>query len=299
MKTKQLVFGALTLLLATSLTFTGCRKDREEDNDTTGAEEHAMAEQYFEDLRQMANESQGDWSNGSFKNQPGNGSLISTCAVITINKIFLGGDSISEITIDFGPTNCLCLDGRYRRGKVFISFKVGTYWTPGAFVSVSTIKASDPGSDSYYVNDNHVSGTVSVANKGKNAAGHTNWDLIVNGSITKANNGGNITWSCNLNREWATGESTFFWWLDDSYALTGSASGTSSNGKIFSMQITSPLIRKIICPKHFVEGSFDFTHGTHPTRHVDYSYSQNNPAGSCDGWIAITINGKTYYKQLP
>ena len=42
--------------------------------------------------------------------------LISTCAQRTYVS------DTRTLTIDFGSTNCLCPDGRYRRGKIVVVF---------------------------------------------------------------------------------------------------------------------------------------------------------------------------------
>ncbi len=136
-----------------------------------------------------------------------------------------------------------------------------------------------------------MKGTKTVTNNGHNAAGHMNWSIAVNGTVVKANGQGTVTWTSTRDREWLAGESTPFIWADDEYGVTGTASGTSAKGVSFNVTITSQLVRKIACPKHFVTGTFDFTPGTKPVRHVDFSPPSN---GACDNIATVTINGKTY-----
>ena len=293
MKTKQLFFSAAVLILAASLTFTGCRKPaKEKDNDTTGAEDNSLADKSFEDMGQIANEAASAGGVSSYK-LSGYDGLLSHCIDTIIHDT-----ANKRITVDFGPTNCLGHDGRYRRGKIFISYSGSSYWDSLMSVNISSTLAGDPSSNSYFVNDNQIIGTKNITNKGHNSAGHMNWDVIVSGQIIKANNQGTITWTSTRNREWLAGEGTPSW-LDDVYGVTGTAQGTSPNGTPFNVTITSQLIRKIACPKHFVSGTFDFTPGSKPVRHVDFGYSPSpNPSGSCDNWISITINSNTYYKQL-
>ena len=300
MKTKQLLLSSAILIIALSLSITGCRKDKPKDpadTDTSGAEDNSLADKSFEDMGQISNEAA---SPGGVKNYKlaGYDGLLSHC-IDTIIR-----DTVNRrITVDFGPTNCLCHDNRYRRGKIFISYTLGYhgfgYWDSLSNITVTT---TDPITqvNTYFVNDNQIIGTKSITNKGRNSAGHLNWDLNVNGKIIKANNQGTITWTSSRNREWIAGYITPFQWGDDIYGVTGTASGTSANGTQFSMTITSQLLRKMSCPQHFVSGTFDFTPGTKPVRHVDFGYSLSPaPSGSCDSWISITINSNTYYKQLP
>lgn len=287
MKTKRLLISAAILVLTGVITLTSCRKNDEHDNDTSGAEDNALADKSFEDMGQISNEAAAGGLN-SFKNSGYDG-LLSHCATVSHDT------ANNQITVDFGTANCLCHDGRYRRGKVFISYTGNSYWDSLASVTITTAKSGDPSSDTYFVNDNQVIGTKTITNKGHNAAGHMNWDINVNGKVIKANGQGTVLWQSTRNREWIAGESTPLIWSDDVYGVTGSASGTSAKGTPFTVQITSQLIRKIACPKHFVEGKFDFTPGSKPTRHVDFSPPNN---GACDNVATVTINNKTYTVYL-
>lgn len=286
MKTKNLILSGAVLMIAASITFTGCRKKEEQDKDTSSAEDNSLADKSFEDMAQISNEA-ASGSMSSFKSGSYDG-LLSHCATVTHDT------ANNQITVDFGNANCLCHDGRYRRGKLFISYsntvvpEPYTYWDTLTNITISTAKTGDPSSDTYFVNDNQIIGTKTVTNKGHNGAGHMNWDVVVNGKVVKANSAGTVTWASTRNREWLAGESTPLIWSDDEYGVTGSANGTSVNGNPFSVQITSQLIRKISCPKHFVQGTLDFTPGSKPVRHVDFG------SGTCDDIATVTINGNTY-----
>lgn len=291
MKTKQLFLNAALFLLAASLTFTGCRKkDEVKDTDTSGAEDNSLADKSFEDMGQISNEA----ASGSVSSYrlSGYDGVLSHCTTLTFDT--LNSNDADSITVDFGSTNCLCHDGRYRRGKLYITYTAGKkYWDSLAVITIKTAPANN-----YFVNDNQVTGTKTVTNKG-HIGGHMTWHIEVSGQIIKANNQGTITWTSIRDREWLQGEGTPQW-SDDEYGVTGTAEGTSANGTQFSVTITSQLIRKMSCPKHFVSGTLDFTPGSKPVRHVDFGYSPSpNPPGSCDSWISITINSTTYYKQLP
>jgi hypothetical protein len=294
MKTRKLFLIMGVLIMSVSLSITGCRKDntKEDDKDTSDAEDNVKADKYFEDLGQIANEASFG-SVGSFKNG-NNESMLSLCAKVTLDS------TLRTFIVDFGTNNCLCADGSYRRGKVYISYTPGFhhlgYWDSLASHTITTAPT-----DNYFVDDAQVTGIKNVTNNGHNSAGHMNWSFIAKGQIVKANGSGTITWNSTRNREWIAGEKTLLW-QDDVYSITGSADGTSAKGVSFNMSITSPLIRKmaLACVKHFVSGTFDFTVGTKPVRHVDYGYSPApNPRGSCDGWISVTIKGNTIYRQLP
>lgn len=285
MKTKQLFLNAAVLLMAISFSLTSCRKDNDQDNDTSGAEDNALADKSFEDMGQISNEA-ANGSVGSFKMGAGHDGILASCATVTHDT------ALNTILIDFGSTNCLCNDGRYRRGKIYVSYSNAakgepfTYWDSLTQITITTSPTDD-----YFVNDHQVKGTKSVINNGHNGAGHMNWSVNVNGTIVKPNGQGTVTWTSTRNHEWLAGESTPFIWIDDEHGVTGSANGTSAKGTTFNVTITSQLVRKISCPKHFVTGAFDFTPGTKPVRQVDFSPPSN---GACDNIATVTINGKTY-----
>lgn len=285
MKTKQLILNAAVLLMAASFSLTSCRKDNDKDNDTTGAEDNALADKSFEDMGQISNEA-ANGSVGSFKIAENNGGLLTACATVTHDT------ALNTILIDFGPTNCLCNDGRYRRGKIYVNYSNSvqaepyTYWDSLTQITITTSPTDD-----YYVNDHQVKGSKTVTNNGHNGAGHMNWSVVVNGQIVKPSGQGTITWTTARNHEWLAGENTPLFWADDEHGVTGTSSGTSAKGVTFDVTITSQLVRKISCPKHFVTGTFDFTPGTKPVRHVDFSPPNN---GQCDNIATVTVNGNTY-----
>ncbi|MBN8703611.1 MAG: hypothetical protein J0M08_11130 [Bacteroidetes bacterium] len=284
MKTRNLFKVALSTLVVGSLFLTSCRKEKDEDNDTSDASDNALAEQTFNDMHNMANEAASSNTMSSYKNDPTNFSLLSGC--VTITRDTAVSSNTDTITIDFGSSNCLCLDGRNRRGQIIITY-TGKYRDSATVITITP--------NSYFVNDNQVIGTKVITNKGRNAAGNLNYDIVVNGSIilSSANGGGTITWQSNRNREWTAGSSTYTW-IDDQYSITGSASGTKANGNSFTSQITSPLIRNMApgCKKHFVQGTIDITPANKLTRTIDFG------SGACDNDATVTINNNTYNIKL-
>ena len=282
MKTKRILIGSVTMLMAASFVFTGCRRD-EEDTDTSAAADNAFAEACFTDVTNIADEAGITGNISSYRlGDPEAGALLSACATLVWDTA--NGADQDTITVDFGTANCACLDGRNRRGKILIYY-TGQYRDSA---SVHTI-----GFDNYFVNDNQILGTKTVTNLGHNAAGHLVYDIDVNGTIHLANNGGTITWTSQRQREWTAGESTQIW-ADDMYSITGSASGTSAAGETFTMNITSPLIRymALVCRRLVTQGTVELTPGSRPMRTIDFG------AGACDDIATVTINNHTYTIHL-
>jgi hypothetical protein len=266
-----------------SLLFVSCRKDKDEDDiETVTARDNALAENTYNDVANIADQAAtGTLSSylaptsSEYKS-----SLLSSCATITHDSV-----SVPRIlTIDFGSTNCLCNDGRYRRGIINVSYN-GSYRDSA---STHTISFTN-----YYVDNHKVSGTKTVVNNGHNAAGNLTYSISVNGQIDKSS-GGIITWTSSRTREWILGESTPTWG-DDVYLITGSASGvatpSSGTSTSYTIVITSALRKEIGC-RHFVSGKFELAPSGKATRYVDFG------TGACDNTAQVTINGHVYNVNL-
>ncbi len=273
MKTKKII-NYLFVVAAIGITISSCRKKEEKDNDTSASSDNALAEITYNDVNNIADEaSTGSLSSYLSTNDDADKSVLSTCATITHDTV-----SVPHLlTIDFGPTNCLCSDGRNRRGAINVSY-TGRYRDSA---STHTISFTN-----YFVNDNQILGTKTVTNNGHNAAGHLVYSVQVNGQIVKAGGGGTITWTSSRQREWIAGEGTPTW-LDDSYLITGSASGTSATGNSFTASITSALRKNIGC-RYLVSGTLALTPSGKATRYIDFG------SGACDNQATVTINGNVY-----
>lgn len=256
-------------------TITSCKKDKlndEEDNDTSAAADNSIAESTFNDVTNMADQA-ADGSLSTYRITDAAEGLLSVCATVTNDTTV----APHVLTIDFGTTNCLCKDGRYRRGKIKISYE-GHYRETG---HTHTITFAD-----YFVDDNQVMGTKTVLNNGKNSAGNLVFSVNVDGKIVKANGAGTITWQATRTREWIEGVLTPAW-NDDVYLITGSSNGTSASGTSFKHTIVKALRKEIGC-RHFVSGQLLMQPENKAERLIDYGN------GACDNEATVTINGKTF-----
>ncbi|CAN5915976.1 hypothetical protein BH11BAC7_BH11BAC7_24870 [soil metagenome] len=282
MKTNRIILNACLIIAASALMLTGCKKD-EEDTNTSASSDNAFAEATFNDVTNIADEAGISGSLSNYRTGPAaQDGLLSSCATISFDSA--NGADQDTIHINFGPTNCVGNDGRNRRGEILVYYS-GAYRDSG---SVHTITFNN-----YFVNDHQVRGTKIVTNLGHNSAGHLVYSLDINGQINLANNAGTITWTSQRQREWVQGEATMLW-SDDVYSVTGSASGTGTDGHTFTATITSPLIRimTIGCRRHFVQGIFEITPDNRPMRTVDFG------TGTCDDVATVTINSHTYTIHL-
>jgi hypothetical protein len=255
-----------SLFLTFSLIFVSCNRD-DVNYDPQAAYDNALIESIFEDAQEISDEAA--IRNESSRSGDSYTGMLSNCATITIDLT----KTPHEVIVDFGTSNCLCNDGRFRRGKIISTFN-GGYRDSGTVINHTF--------DDYYVNDHYVTGTKTVTNEGRNAKGNLYFEISVNGQVDKANNGGTITWIANRGREWAEGENTILNWADDVYLLTGSSSGKSSGGTNYTVDITKEL-RKEIGYKHIVSGILEYTPGTAQTRVIDYG------DGTRDNKVTISI----------
>ncbi len=274
MKTKN-ALKYIMVVATVGILFTSCRRDKDDkDTDTSSASDNALAEGTYNDVHNIADEaSTGNLSSYLAPASAENKAILTSCATITNDTSVIP----HILTIDFGTVNCLCNDGRNRRGIINVSYS-GLYRDSA---STHTISFTN-----YYVNDNQVLGTKTVTNNGHNAAGNLSYSVVVNGQIIKASGGGTITWNSTRTREWIVGESTLPW-NDDVYLITGSANGTNASGVSFNVTITSALRKELGC-RHLVSGQLTITPSGKPTRYVDFG------TGACDDQATVTINGNVY-----
>ena len=243
MKIKKSFFAILFGITITGLFIVACNKeDKEADQneEILTVKDNANAEKTFNDVSDIADQAYNSFQ--ATKSATTDGDIIGECAVVSLDTIFFP----RTITIDFGDTNCLCADGRYRRGKMPVSF-TGHYREEGTMITHTF--------DNYFVNDNQVLGTKIVTNAGRNENDHLYYTITVDGLIIKADGGGQVTWISDRIREWILGEVTPDR-FDDVYLITGNGSGTTTSGKNYTIEITNALRREIGC-KHFVSGTFE------------------------------------------
>ncbi|MBF9141527.1 hypothetical protein [Hymenobacter properus] len=177
------------------------------------------------------------------------------------------------LTIDFGPTNCLCPDGRYRRGQILVRFTTDVQTRrAGAVVT----------RQNYFVNDNQHTATRTFTDLG---LGSFSVD-VTNASIIRANNGGTHSWTASWTFTQTAGFGTPQF-SDDVFSVTGSSAGTNRNGVGYTTTVQSPLTKRGDCFKYFVQGTISISNTKGKTMVLDYGN------GACDNTATVSINGRT------
>ncbi len=271
---------AVTLLATLVISLGSCRK-RRLNRDTTTAIDVSMIEGGFNDVQKVSEDAMKE-ENLEGKSESGFKDIYGDPDV-TVSPAWPDTTWPKTITIDFGAGTTDWL-GRTRKGVITIT-ATGKYRDSAA---VFTIVPS-----SYFVEDYKIEGTKTITNNGRNGAGNLNYTIdIDNGKITTPD-GEIATWESLRNREWILGESTTFisdGWsgiTDDTYSITGSASGVNRLGRDFVVTITSPLIVALDC-KWVKQGTLELVPEDLDTRTVDYG------SGACDNDATVEINGRTY-----
>ena len=180
-----------------------------------------------------------------------------------------------KITIDYGPENHKILVHRTKeawvRGKIIV-VKTGPHYRPN---TQRTVTFKD-----YYFNDNHVEGDKLYENLGKNDNGNFVFAWTVEIKVTTPE-GKWVSKIENKQREKIAGARTKRIW-DDEFLVTGSSSGSKSNGFTYNRTILdeNPVWRKRVC-RFPVKGTVSIVNSRR-TYTLDYG------DGECDAIATIT-----------
>src|ERR1035437_7184634 len=213
MRKPTLILSTAAITISVFIFIASCHKTKPNTitEDTGYTTEQSTAEKTFNDVQSIADQA-STISTGNPMNYKTTATTSLGCA--TVHK------SADSIVIDFGATDCLCRDGRTRRGQIIVTY-TGNYADSG---SVHTITFNN-----YYQNDNKVTGTKTVTNMGHNTSGQPFFNISITGAVTLAG-GGTITTSWTRIRTWTAGSSTPTDFTDDVYSIYGSGTMTRANG---------------------------------------------------------------------
>lgn len=269
------------LLLGSLLAFASCQKDKEAvpEDALVSAEDQARLETEMESVQNFVDAEAAD-PDLETSNASKSGNLPS-CATRTWNA------ATKTLTIDFGATNCLCKDGKLRRGQLVAVFN-GPWQTAGATVTTTMVN--------YFVNDLLHTGTrlATVINPA-NTPNFKYRVAVQDASIAFAD-GTTRDWTALREVERVAGHGTPTL-LDDEYLVTGSAQGTNRRGVAFNATIGQPLkkVFQVGCARNFVSGTITITNANQKTMLLNYD---PNGTETCDKVASVTVNGQTRYITL-
>jgi hypothetical protein len=274
MKLKS-IFSVKSLLLVGSLALVvACKKENlvvSEDPSaassaiSTSANDDNTADAAFMDLKEVTDQT------GVEATVKGIDSTKYPCAKIT-TKVDTIAKSITA-TIDFGDKNCLCKDGKNRRGKIQVKI-TGNKNIVGSTVVYTAVD--------YFVNDHGVSGTKTLTVVDDNSFRI----VVVNGKVTKAN-GGIITWNTDRTRTMTVGFDTKDNPSDDVFEVSGTTSGINAAGNAYKFTTLTPIVKARAC--HWITaGKLKIERAGKLDAVVDYG------DGTCDSLATITVANKTF-----
>lgn len=243
--------------------------------DLQSVDDHNEAQKEFDDVFSTSELAMKDFDNDMGK---GANQVLSdtTCAILSIDTSYSVNGAKGRITIDFGSTNCVGVDGRNRRGKIFVDY-TGKYRTIGTKITTTF--------DNYYVNDVKVEGSKVVETETREIYNVT----VTGGKLTFTDNT-IITWQSDATRTWTEGNSTDFadiWNIwNDVHVLNGTASGVGRFGQSFDVDIDN-ITLKLAC---WLEGVFAPVEGkikVKPENFDDIVLDYGD--GACDKKGTVTV----------
>jgi hypothetical protein len=224
-----------------------CRKNQDKNDSAEIAQQNTLSQKSMDEIGTMAAQA----ISGQFT------TYAASCDTI----IYDTTGTTKTITIDFGTADCLCADGKRRKGKVLVS-------NNGQFDGIGAANATTITTSNYYVNDNLIEGNRTVTRTSVNL-----WTIVSNATITLSGELGVITWKGDHVRKYVSGENTPYI-ADDEYELTGSATGVNTKDVEFTVTVIEPLkvqtgcrwikggMLEITSPSIKEEATFDYGDGT-------------------------------------
>jgi hypothetical protein len=281
---RSLLRNGAIIMMASILTLTACKK--KSDNNTTTLTNADDNGGYASDAAKLDQNSNDAMSISDAAATTGSSNLRTTSGYPLVTRVFATPDTV--ITIDFGPINHICLDGKNRRGQIIVTYS-GRYKDSGSTHAITT--------SNYYVDDNKVIFHKTVTNVGAIGSGPVSYNVTVNDSIILGTDSV-IYWTGNRTRTWSEGYGTTTW-TDDVYLIGGVTTLHRANGKVFTFTISVSDPLKVALGCRYIEAgtvtisSTSFTGGD---RTLNYTYGPTS--GGCDNEAAVTIGAHTYHITL-
>jgi hypothetical protein len=289
---KMRLNGPFSVLLASGLFLGSCVQPQIDFNvnDSRNVENETASDAYFteaEDLTTVTVSADkatagGRFSNSAFVIQV-NDSRFS-CATVTLepsdNSTLLIPKGI--LVIDFG-SGCTDNRGTTRKGKIKITY-YGRRFLPGSSVTTAL--------DGYEINGVKIEGVRTIANTATSSQS--------NPVFTTTMDGGKITWPDGTSvlrderttAEWKPGATTD----DNQWSLTGSASGSHSDGRNYTMTITNKLLYKRACAVN--DKVFMAVQGTKELVVDNKKVTIDYGTGTCDKMVTVTILSRSKTVEL-
>jgi hypothetical protein len=287
--TTHLHLTGLSLLMALSLFVASCNdENRITKDDAADIAEDALTDSYFEDADDLGSISLSSASTDELSGGVASGRVRDT---ITINvgdtrrcigssgllvTIIRYADSTPDtpkgkLILDFG-TACTDLRGNTRSGKLIYEYS-GKRFQPKSTLMMTA--------DSYFINGIQLEGTRTLTNISESTEAAPKVSIVLTNGKAIFPNGEEALREASFTREWIRATNP----TDDALRIGGNASGTTRNGRSYTMDIEETLVYKRNCGLP-VSGVKIFTvEGKEIT--IDYG------TGECDRSVTYTVGDRT------
>ncbi len=260
---KSLLF--LLALTASIVVFDSCKKNDNNDLVIATAEDLSANEDNAEQIEMDVDEAVERGGGG-------------TCPIVTFAQP--QGTWPNTITLDFGAS-CTRPDGRVLSGVIIVN-QTAEMRTSGAVRTVTH--------DNFFVDGVKVEGTRTWTNNGQNTDGLWSFTKVATDMKLTFEDGSVTTWNKVRTSVLIEGGGTAEH-ADDVWSSTGTATGVNRNGKDFTANTTSPLIKWAGC-RWISQGVIEFKVDGR-TRSLDFG------DGTCDRFGTLTLaNGDSYSIRL-
>jgi hypothetical protein len=196
--------------------------------------------------------------------------------------------SQNTIKFSYGTINRMCQDDKFRRG-VFTAVFNGEVFQEGVTATLVT--------DSLFVDDYLFEATMEIKYNGLNGRLIPEYSLKVDTSLIMlpdTNKVNGVSLKTDFLLTWEEGFATPAVHEDDLYEITGTASGVSTNGYIFSTSVTEPLFNYLDC-FWIAQGINSITVATaaFPTGTIDYITGDG-----CNNEFFFYFNDNKFYDLI-
>jgi len=291
--------SALVITLSGLIIFSSCKKDsatNSNDPNATltveAAQSDAVSDAQFDDVFNITMGVQSSDVGENIGLGTGSGIIYRTadaektksadstarCFTVTVEPATLHVFP-KTVTVDFG-SGCLGKDGKLRKGKIITTY-TGPMFMRGSMATTTF--------ENYNVDSFQIEGTHTVKNTSTSNA--ISWTVkVTGGKITNTLNGKWRKWDSERNHSQIHGSDTPYDFSDDIFQITGSATGSNSNGVSWTSATTDPLTRRVSC--HWIDAGKIKIVRNGNTAILDFG------DGTCDNKMTITINGISYNISL-
>lgn len=270
----------------------GCKKDKEEDMNTTSAEMQVTADQNeadtdVEDVATMQDDIMASHQTALGRVAVDSVFPYETCATVTITP--KGDNATGNIKIDFGD-GCVGQDGRTRKGVINWTF-TDRLRKPGAVIVTTFLNygVKPVGAANFVMIDNASTKVTTNQSTVEPTLGsavlNLKRDLNMKLNFSDATS---FTYTGTKNVVWDLGVLGNRW--DNIYTVKAGStlSGTGRGGKAYTWTVTTDVIRKTACQ---LLGIFKPVSGVVTIQHNNKTKVVDFGDGTCDKTVTITING--------